>query len=148
MDRVSSETRSRVMSSVRSKDTRLELFFRRKLREAGLGPFSFHCADLPGRPDVVSRDARIAIFVDSCFWHGCRQHLRRPRSHQEYWRAKIRRNRGRDREVTRELREDGWVVLRIWSHSLENPRALKWWLTRIGNLLSRVHARGASNRTR
>lgn len=135
MDRISPEKRSEVMSSVRAKDTKLELLFLENLEQRGLDAFERYSSDLPGSPDFAHDPSRIAIFIDSCFWHGCKQHLRMPKSNQAYWLKKIARNRRRDREVTTRLREQGWLVLRIWEHSVKNPRALKWWLTRIGNLI-------------
>ncbi len=73
---------------------------------------------LPGRPDFVFPAARLAVFVDGCFWHGCPRHATWPKQNATFWRAKIRRNRARDREVGRELRALGWRVLRIWQHAL------------------------------
>lgn len=140
MDKISPEKRSKVMSSVKSKGTKLENFFAEKLKEIGLDYFERNVKALVGRPDFVYGDVQIAIFIDSCFWHGCKHHLRMPASNRDYWVTKITRNRKKDRQVTKQLKEDGWLVLRIWEHSLKNPRTLKWWLTRIKNL---VEARAA-----
>ncbi|MES2595471.1 MAG: very short patch repair endonuclease [Verrucomicrobiota bacterium] len=74
------------------------------------------------RPDFVFRKARLAVFVDGCFWHGCPEHFRRPGSRQEFWDAKIARNQARDLEVTRALRRAGWRVLRLWEHELARKR--------------------------
>src|SRR6185295_16711373 len=76
---------------------------------------------LPGKPDFVFRQARIAVFVDGCFWHGCRWHCRMPKSRRGFWKPKIMRNRARDREVGRILRRASWRILRIWEHSLSEP---------------------------
>jgi DNA mismatch endonuclease (patch repair protein) len=73
---------------------------------------------LPGKPDFVFRGAKLAIFVDGCFWHGCPEHLVWPKTNAAFWRRKITRNRERDREVNRLLRARGWRVLRIWEHEL------------------------------
>jgi DNA mismatch endonuclease (patch repair protein) len=135
MDKVSPKKRSEVMSSVKSKGTKLERFFAEKLKERGLDYCRRNVKELAGKPDFVFEDAKIAIFIDSCFWHGCRQHLRMPASNRDYWIAKIARNRKKDRQVARLLKDDGWLVLRIWEHSLKNPKSLKWWLTRIKNLV-------------
>lgn len=135
MDRVSKEKRSQVMSSVRAKNTKLELAFFEELENRRLGSFVRHPVDLVGRPDLVHEASRIVVFIDSCFWHGCKQHLRMPKSNVDYWKKKIARNRRRDREVKRQLESDGWLVLRVWEHSIKNPRALKWWLTRIETLV-------------
>ncbi len=93
-------------------------------------------AEVYGRPDFVFKKAKLAIFLDSCFWHGCSKHLRMPSSRQVYGQAKIARNRKRDRVVSKELKINGWKVIRIWVHSLNNPKTLRWWLTRIKKLIS------------
>ena len=64
---------------------------------------------------------KLAIFVDGCFWHGCRRHLRMPQSNRAYWKRKIAQNMMRDRKINRVLRETGWRVVRIWEHSLRVP---------------------------
>ena len=71
-----------------------------------------------GKPDFVFYKARVVVFVDGCFWHGCPRHATKPKTHRTYWRRKFQRNRQRDRQVTRHLREDGWRVVRIWECSL------------------------------
>lgn len=68
------------------------------------------------RPDIVFTRARVAVFVDGCFWHGCAEHGTRPRSNPAYWAAKIEINQTRDRDQTTALERDGWTVLRIWEH--------------------------------
>ena len=75
------------------------------------------------RPDFIFRQARLAVFVDGCFWHGCPRHGTKPKSNAAFWRKKISRNQARDRLVTRTLRRAGWRVLRIWEHDL--PRATR-----------------------
>jgi DNA mismatch endonuclease (patch repair protein) len=75
-------------------------------------------ASLPGKPDFIFRAAKLAVFVDGCFWHGCRRHGRMPKTRVAFWKAKLARNTRRDREVGRALREYGWQVLRIWEHEL------------------------------
>jgi len=73
---------------------------------------------LPGKPDFVFSRERLAVFVDGCFWHGCPTHATWPKHNAAFWRAKILGNRRRDRAVTRELKQAGWRVLRIWEHAL------------------------------
>lgn len=73
----------------------------------------------PIRPDIVFTRARIAVFLDGCFWHGCPEHGSMPKSNQQYWAAKIERNRKRDAEADLLLEEAGWTVLRFWEH--ESP---------------------------
>ncbi len=69
------------------------------------------------RADIVFTRARVAVFIDGCFWHGCSEHGRRSFNYNvEYWPAKIAGNRQRDEDTTRRLREAGWTVLRFWEH--------------------------------
>ena len=77
---------------------------------------------LPGRPDIVVKRARLAIFVDGCFWHSCPMHGVRPRSRQEFWRTKLKANKARDAAVTKKLQDQEWHVIRIWEHDLQ-PKA-------------------------
>ena len=82
---------------------------------------------LQGNPDFVFPKHRVAVFVDGCFWHGCRKHCRMPAAHHEYWRGKISRNKARDAKVTHLLRRVGWRVIRVWEHEIQSghmPRRL------------------------
>lgn len=111
------EQRSACMSRIRGKDTGPERFMHAWLREAGHAPES-HVKDLPGRPDFVLRDRRIAIFVDGDFWHGWRfpawRHKLAP-----FWETKIAANRARDGRNHARLRRAGWRVVRVWEHEIE-----------------------------
>ncbi len=117
---------SRIMASVRSKNTAPEVKLQKILR--GLNrSYKLHCSKLPGRPDVVLHRERLAIFVDGDFWHGrqwrrrglaCLEDQFRKCSNADYWISKIRRNIVRDRRVSKDLREKGWHVLRIWESDL------------------------------
>jgi DNA mismatch endonuclease (patch repair protein) len=66
--------------------------------------------------DVVFTRARVAVFVDGCFWHGCPEHGRVPSTNPQYWPDKLARNRARDERVTAALEADGWTVVRLWEH--------------------------------
>jgi DNA mismatch endonuclease (patch repair protein) len=68
------------------------------------------------RPDIVFGPARLAVFIDGCFWHGCKQHLERPKSNATFWAEKLKENRQRDLKQNRALQRAGWRVLRIWEH--------------------------------
>lgn len=70
----------------------------------------------PIRPDIVFTRARVVVFVDGCFWHGCPEHGRPPRTNSGYWSAKIAVNQARDREQTAALENAGWEVVRFWEH--------------------------------
>ncbi len=126
MDTVDKETRSRVMSAVHSKNTKLEQILIAALESAGLTDFKRYMKSLPGTPDVVFEEQKVVVFFDSCFWHGCPKHLRKPSSNQEYWRPKIENNVKRDRRRRAALRHMGWSVLRVWEHDLKKlPPVIK-----------------------
>lgn len=130
--------RSRNMAAIRSKgNASTELRLRARLREGGLAGWRRHRA-LPGKPDFVWARERVAVFVDGCFWHGCPRCYAMPRRNTEYWRAKVRRNRARDREVRATLRALGWRVHRIWECQVMWGRTLD----RIRHALAR-HADSA-----
>jgi len=105
------------MSRVRQRDTSLELALRRALWAAGL---RYRLRNrLPGRPDVVFPGKKVAVFVDGCFWHGCPEHATEPKSNVKYWRGKIRDNKQRDVNVDRKLKDEGWTVIRLWGHEVD-----------------------------
>ncbi len=123
-DVFSKRQRSRVMAAVRSTGNRAtELRLISILRAHRIAGWRRR-RPLPGKPDFVFPRDRLAVFVDGCFWHGCRWHCRMPASHRAYWEAKIARNKTRDRATTTRLRGRGWRVLRIWEHSLVSPDAV------------------------
>lgn len=78
---------------------------------------------LPGKPDFVFRQLRVALFVDGCFWHACPKCYRRPSSNRKYWDGKVQRNRVRDHLVNGILRKEGWRVFRIWEHNLNSTKS-------------------------
>jgi DNA mismatch endonuclease (patch repair protein) len=107
--------RRKMMAGFRSKDTKPEMLVRRALHRLGYR-FRLHRRDLPGKPDIVLPKHRTAILVHGCFWHqhaGCRD-ARMPRTRQDYWTEKFRRNLERDRGTEAALRELGWKVYVIW----------------------------------
>lgn len=104
------------MSRVGDRDTKPELMLRKALWHRG-HRYRLHTA-LPGKPDLVFKGARIAVFVDGCFWHGCPAHGSVPKTNRSFWAPKLERNCERDREVTDALTERGWTVLRFWEHQI------------------------------
>ena len=113
-DIVSPEIRSRIMSGIRSVDTKPELMLRRGLHRRGFR-FRLHDRALPGRPDLVFSGRRSVIFVNGCFWHGHQCHLFRwPRSREDFWREKITGNMERDCLNRTRLLEQGWRICRVW----------------------------------
>ena len=107
-DMVNRAERSRIMAAVRSRGNKgTEMVLVGLLRAAGVTGWRRHGRIL-GRPDFVFGRERVAVFVDGCFWHGCKAHCRMPASNRKYWDAKIARNIKRDLATRRELRARGW----------------------------------------
>lgn len=104
------------------RDSKPEIALRRALHQRGLRfridmPIKLETRTV--RPDVVFSRARLAVFIDGCFWHCCPEHGNAPRANTDYWRPKLARNVERDRLVDAELSAAGWKILRAWEH--ENP---------------------------
>lgn len=78
-----------------------------------------HAKDVTGRPDFIFPKKRMAVFVDGCFWHGCKVCALKPKSNNKYWNEKIERNRQRDKKINRDLKKAGWKVVRIWEHAIK-----------------------------
>jgi DNA mismatch endonuclease (patch repair protein) len=113
-------TRSRAMAAVKGKGNKTtERRLRLAMVRAGIRGWTLHYSDIPGRPDFFFRGARIAVFVDGCFWHGCQTCGHIPKKNNAFWLKKIERNRDRDRDVTRTLLSQGISVMRFWEHSLQ-----------------------------
>ena len=109
---IKEESRSRVMASIRSRDTVPERRLRQALRQLGVKGYRLHRRDLPGRPDIAFVGRRVAVFVDGAYWHGHPEFVRPAAS--EYWRLKIQRNREKDRLSAANLKAAGWMVVRLW----------------------------------
>lgn len=122
-DILSKTQRSNLMSRIRGRNNKgTELVLRSLLKKHGIKGWRRH-APLPGTPDFALHEYRLAIFVDGCFWHGCARCSKSrnitPSTNRKYWSDKIVANRKRDRRVDRNLRDDGWRVMRIWEHALK-----------------------------
>ena len=114
----SSEAVRRTMVGNRSRDTSPELVVRSAVQRRGLR-YRVAARPLPElrrTADLVIRPAKVAVFIDGCFWHGCTEHYVEPRTNIDYWSTKIARNMQRDVDTNRRLREAGWIVLRYWEH--------------------------------
>lgn len=118
IDTLSAERRSLLMGRVRQHGTAVELLLRKALWSAGLRYRLQTAKRLPGRPDIVFVGPKVAVFVDGCFWHGCPMHGTKPKTNEEFWLNKIRRNRERDAEVDAKLVGSGWRVIRLWEHEV------------------------------
>jgi len=119
-DRLTPVQRHRVMSHIRSRNTKPEVAVRQWLWSHGYR-YRLNVKGVPGKPDIVMRRYRTAIFVNGCFWHGhegCPK-FRMPQTNVEFWENKIRRNRERDRQNYSVLRENGWQVIVLWECGLK-----------------------------
>lgn len=117
MDVVSKRKRSEIMRAIKSKDSKMELSLRKLLNSCGLR-YRKNVSRLPGKPDIAFIGKKVVVFLDSCFWHGCKRHCRLPSSNRKYWVAKIKKNKERDRSVNKKYKSLGWRVLRFWEHDL------------------------------
>lgn len=109
-------TRSEIMSRIRGKNTRPELLVRSRLRALGHAGYRTHYGKY--KVDVAFVGRKVAIFVDGCFWHGCPEHFRMPKTNVDFWRTKIERNRKRAMNANNALKKEGWNVVRVWEHQL------------------------------
>lgn len=124
-DVVSKEVRSRMMSGIRSKNTKAEVFIRKRLHAGGFR-YKLHDKRLPGRPDIVLPRHRAVIFVHGCFWHGHGCHLfKQPKSRTKFWVEKIDTNKRRDASAYQLLREKGWRIAEIWECALKGKTRLR-----------------------
>ncbi len=130
MDRLSTQQRHKNMAAIRSKDTKPEWIVRRGLWRRGFR-YRLNSPKLPGHPDLVLRKYRTCIFVNGCFWHG--HHVdaevmenseccKIPKTNRDFWVAKIRRNKERDKEEQRQLAKMGWHCMTVWECELTSKR--------------------------
>jgi DNA mismatch endonuclease (patch repair protein) len=120
--RASSDGVRKSMQSNKSRDTKPELALRRAAHASGL---RYRVAFRPLKSvrrtaDLVFTRAKVAVFLDGCFWHGCPDHHTKAKTNADYWEDKVRRNRERDLDTDRLLLEAGWEVVRVWEH--EDPQ--------------------------
>ncbi|MDX8031025.1 very short patch repair endonuclease [Lentzea sp. BCCO 10_0856] len=123
------------MQANKSRDTKPEIELRKALHKLGLR-YRVCARPLPDvrrTVDVVFRPAKVAVELRGCFWHGCPAHYRAPKSNDNYWAEKVRRNVARDHDTARRLQEAGWLLEVVWEHEDSEQSAL-----RIADI---VHAR-------
>lgn len=108
------------MKQVKNKNTKIEITLRKELWNRGLR-YQKNVTNIFGKPDLVFKGKKVAVFCDSEFWHGYNWEERKKdfKSHQEFWIPKIERNMERDKEVTTELQQQGWTVLRFWGNEIK-----------------------------
>jgi len=112
-------SRSENMRRIKSKDTTIEILLRKELWKRGLR-YRKNVKDVYGKPDIVFKGKKLAVFADSEFWHG-KQLLEGkdiPKTNTEFWINKIKRNIERDKEVNKKLKSEGWTILRFWEKNI------------------------------
>ena len=114
-----SKTVSGQMRRMPTKNSNPELRIRKALHARGLR-YQLHRKDLPGKPDISFGPAKLAVFVDGCYWHNCPEHGTIPKNNREWWIEKFEQNRYRDRRKDQELEKLGWLPIHVWEH--EDPR--------------------------
>lgn len=125
MDKITKKQRSRNMAAIKTKNTKPEITVRKLLHRNGLR-FRLHQRKLPGKPDIVLKKHKTAIFVNGCFWHhhkNCRR-ANIPKTNTEYWIPKINRNTERDRKAIKELKKMGWDTLVIWECEVKDRKKM------------------------
>ena len=115
-DKIDKQTRSRIMSSIKGSDTKMELAVKPVLEALG---FVHQPKEVFGKPDFAHLEQMAAVFLDGCFWHGCPEHYKGPEANGKFWADKVERNRTRDLAVSKLLEDSGWRVIRIWEHDLK-----------------------------
>ena len=120
MDNLTPAQRKKNMQNIKSSNTKPEIVFRKALWKRGIR-YRVNVKDVMGKPDICIKSKKIAIFIDSEFWHG-KMYLegKAPKSNQEYWIPKLERNIKRDKEVNLFLKQHEWKVFRFWSKEVKN----------------------------
>ncbi len=109
------------MQNIRSKNTKPERIIMSELKKKKIY-YTTYVKNLIGKPDIVFRRKKIAVFIDSDFWHGHPTRFIHPKSNTDYWENKIIRNKQRDKLVNKSLKQEGWQVIRIWEYDIKkNP---------------------------
>ncbi|MDG0032703.1 very short patch repair endonuclease [Priestia sp. Y58] len=116
-DIMSKEQRRKNMQAIRSQ-SKLENRISRELWKRGVR-FRKNDKSLFGKPDISIKKYKVAIFIDSCFWHVCEIHGNKPKSNPDYWNKKLDRNKNRDAQVNLHYKQNGWYVKRIWEHDIK-----------------------------
>lgn len=118
MDNLTPAQRKKNMQNIRSKGTKPELILMSELKKLKIY-FATHAKNIIGKPDIVFRRKKIAVFVDSDFWHGHKTKFVMPKTNKDYWEKKIANNKKRDREVNKTLKSTDWRVIRLWEYDIK-----------------------------
>lgn len=137
MDRVTRKVRSKIMAAVRTSGGTTERKMEKLLRLRGIRGYRKQWP-VAGKPDFAWPNAKVALFVDGCFWHGCPRCDRPSKSNKSFWKPKIASNRRRDRRVSRKLRKAGWSVLRVWECRISEERSLSRIARAVGRRAGRA----------
>jgi DNA mismatch endonuclease (patch repair protein) len=123
VDIVDTSTRSRIMASIKGRDTKPEILIRKLLHKRGFR-FRLHVKELPGRPDIVLRKYKAVIFINGCFWHGHKScHLFKiPATRTEFWEEKINKNQLNDIKSIKLLLDNDWRVCVVWECSVRGAK--------------------------
>lgn len=120
MDKVIKERRSKMMAAIKGRgNLTTEVALMKVFRKEKIAGWRRHYDRVEGRPDFAFPKQKVAVFIDGCFWHGCKKHATTPKTNIQFWEEKIVRNKERDKKVNRELRKSGWKVVRIWEHEMK-----------------------------
>lgn len=113
------QQRSKNMAAIRSKGNEsTEAAFLSLLKTNKIRGWRRHYP-IEGNPDFAFPKDKVAIFIDGCFWHGCKKCMVQPKSNAKFWKSKIEQNKNRDRKVNRALKKSGWKILRVWEHEIQ-----------------------------
>lgn len=127
MDKLTKEQRSKLMGKIKSRDTKIEKVLYDPFIRLGM---EYHPKEIYGKPDYAHRGTQIAVFIDGCFFHVCSVHCKFPATNVEFWTKKFERNRARDIEVNSKLVDSGWLVVRVWGHTIKEDPGLALFMLR------------------
>lgn len=119
MDNLTPDQRRKNMQRIRSTGTKAERIIITELEKRNL-EFTSYDKTIIGKPDIVFSEKKVAVFIDSDFWHANPKRFIKPKTNIEYWEKKIAGNKKRDRKVNRELKKEGWTVVRIWEYDVKH----------------------------
>ncbi len=130
-DKFSKDVRSNIMSSIRSKNTQPELAVRKIIWSKGKR-YRVHDRTVFGTPDISHKGKKLAVFIDGCFWHGCKKCCTVPQTNTTFWINKIHNNQKRRRKVAARLKFDGWNMITFWEHEIKtNPNLVAYRISKL-----------------
>ena len=137
-DIFSKKKRSEIMSKVRNKDSKIEIALRKALWKEGFR-YRKNSTKYFGKPDIVLLKYKTVIFVDSCFWHGCKKHGSMPQTRKNFWQTKITRTVNRDKEVNQDYKNKSWKVIRVWEHKINDSKKIHKIILKISKTIKHEH---------